>query len=230
MIRQIPNLITSFNLITGCTGIYFTLSGDKTEALYFVLIAAFFDVLDGLLARLLNMKSAIGTQLDSLADLISFGALPAFYLMVVLKEQTSFFWIGILVVLFSAYRLAKFNADDSQKAHFSGLPTPANAIVITSLFLLPFELTVPLLLFIIFLSCFLLVSPVRLLALKFRNYGWAGNESRWVLIIGAIIFSLIFQWAFIPFIVPFYIIFSMISSFVFKITSVRDNSKRSKEG
>ncbi|MBC6411106.1 MAG: CDP-diacylglycerol--serine O-phosphatidyltransferase [Ekhidna sp.] len=221
MIRQIPNLMTSFNLITGCVGIYFTLSGHKIEALYFVLIAAFFDVLDGLLARSFNAKSEIGGQLDSLADLVSFGVLPAFYILDLLKEQTSFFWAGILIVLFSAYRLAKFNVDASQTGHFSGLPTPANAIMITSLFLLPLKLTVSFLLFITFLSCFLLVSPVRLLALKFKNYGWTGNESRWILMIGTIIFSLIFRWAFVPFIVPFYIIVSMASFFVFKITRVR---------
>ncbi|MDE0472279.1 MAG: CDP-diacylglycerol--serine O-phosphatidyltransferase [Ekhidna sp.] len=216
MIRQIPNLMTSFNLITGCIGIYFTLSGHKIEALYFVLLAFFFDVLDGLLARLLNAKSNVGGQLDSLADLVSFGLLPTFYLMNLLKEQTSFFWIGILIALFSAYRLANFNVDDSQTEHFLGLPTPTNAMMITSLFLLPFELTVPLLLFVISCSCFLLVSPIRLLALKFKNYGWTGNESRWVLIIGIITLSLLFQWAFIPLIAPFYIIVSMTSFLVFK--------------
>ena len=152
MIKHIPNFFTSLNIAVGCVGIYFTLSGGKIEALYFVLVAAVFDVLDGLLARLLNLKSEFGAQLDSLADLISFGLLPSFYVLSVLENMSAYYWIAILTALFSAYRLAKFNTDDSQTDSFVGLPTPANAIMLTSTFLLPFEVSALLLIGITIIS------------------------------------------------------------------------------
>jgi len=213
MIKHIPNLFTSLNLVTGCLGIYFTLTEEKFEVLYFVLIAAFFDAIDGLLARLLNAKSDFGGQLDSLADLISFGVLPSFYILMLLKEQSSVYWVAILITLFSAYRLAKFNIDDSQADSFLGLPTPANAVMITSLFLLPFELGVAFLMFTISVSCIALIAPIRLLALKFNNFDWSGNEPRWILIMGCILLLLIFKWSFVPFLIPFYAFVSLTFSF-----------------
>ena len=216
MIKQIPNLFTSLNLITGCVGIYSVLTGGATETLYFILIAAFFDVLDGLLARLLKAKSDFGGQLDSLADLISFGVLPSFYILGLLKASGDFYWIAMLIALFSAYRLAKFNIDDSQTDSFLGLPVPANAIMLTSLFLAPFELTHLSLMVLVIVSCFLLVAPVRLLALKFSSLGWRGNEARWILIFGVLALFIALGLSSIPFLVPFYILLSVISSMLIK--------------
>ena len=212
MIKQIPNLFTSFNLITGCVGIYSVLTGEPYEALYFVLLAAFFDVMDGLLARLLHAKSAIGAQLDSLADLVSFGLLPSFYMITLLKGQSMFCWVAVLIALFSAYRLARFNLDERQTHSFLGLPTPANALMLCSLYLLPMELEASFLLFIVLLSCAFLVAPVRLLALKFRRFSWSGNEARWILIFGCLILVLLFKWGFLPFMIPFYVVISLIFS------------------
>jgi len=210
MIKQLPNLFTSLNLATGCIGVYYLFSGGAFETLYFVLVALFFDGMDGLLARLLNAKSAVGAQLDSLADMVSFGVLPGLYVLTLLKAQTSLFWIAILIVVFSAYRLAKFNIDDSQSDSFLGLPTPANAVMLTSLFLLSLQLNVTLLVVITLVSCFLLVAPIRLIALKFNDFSWSGNEHRWIVIIGCIILIIALRWNAITFLIPFYVCVSVI--------------------
>lgn len=209
MIKHIPNFITCLNLIAGSLGIYFVLVDEKPQALYFVLIGAFFDLLDGLVARLLKVNSDIGKQLDSLADLITFGLLPSFYMLVLLAQKTEIYWVALLIAVFSALRLAKFNIDESQTDHFKGLPTPANAILITSLFLIPFELKSWILIGITIFSCGLLVSNLKLIALKFSSFGWSNNEARWIMIMGITAGFLILQWRVLPFLVPFYIIVSL---------------------
>lgn len=211
MKRHIPNFITSLNLAIGCIGIFYVLTESRNEAIYFVMLAGFFDFLDGFAARLLKVKSEIGKQLDSLADMISFGLLPAFFLLVWMQESVPFYWVAIIIAVFSAIRLAKFNIDDTQADSFVGLPTPANAIMITSLIFLPFELYWYTLLSICLLSALLLVSPVRLLALKFSSFTWRGNEARWILIFGSLVLALVFQWTFLPFLIPFYLVVSIIS-------------------
>lgn len=211
MIKHLPNFITCLNLVAGSAGVYYTLIIDEQKAIYFVLLGAFFDVFDGLVARLLKVSSEIGKQLDSLADLITFGLLPSFYLLKLLEPQTPLFWIAILIAVFSALRLAKFNIDESQSDSFKGLPTPANAIMITSLVFVPFDLGTYALISITVLSCVLLVSNLPLLALKFKSFGWSGNESRWILIGGVIILAIVLQWTFLPLLVPYYIGVSLIS-------------------
>jgi CDP-diacylglycerol---serine O-phosphatidyltransferase len=211
MKKHIPNLITSLNLAVGCVGILYVLTENRSEAFYFVMIAAVFDFLDGFAARLLKVKSEIGKQLDSLADLVSFGLLPSFFLLEWMREDTPYFYAAILIAVFSALRLAKFNVDDSQTDSFKGLPTPANAIMITSLVFLPFELYWWTLLSICLLSAMLLVSPVRLLALKFSSFSWKGNESRWVLIFGSLVLLMVFKWTFLPLLIPFYLLVSIVS-------------------
>lgn len=219
MKKHIPNLITSLNLAIGCGGIFYVLTESREVAIYFVILAGILDFLDGFAARLLKVHSEIGKQLDSLADLISFGLLPAFFLLVWMQETTPYYWVAILIVIFSAIRLAKFNIDDSQTDSFVGLPTPANAIMITSLVFLPFELYWYTLISICILSSILLVSPVRLLALKFSSFSWQGNEPRWILIFGALILMIVFQWTFFPFLIPFYLVVSILSYFFTKDTN-----------
>lgn len=216
MKKHIPNLITSLNLAIGCIGIFYVLTESRTEAIYFVILAGLFDFMDGFVARLLKVKSEIGKQLDSLADLISFGLLPAFFLLVWMQESTPYYWIAIVVAVFSALRLAKFNVDDSQTDSFVGLPTPANAIMITSLVFLPFELYWYTLISICILSAVLLVSPVRLLSLKFSSFSWKENEPRWILIFGSLALILVFQWTFLPFLIPFYLVVSILSNVLTK--------------
>lgn len=211
MKRQIPNILTCMNLAIGCVGIYYTLTGKSPEAFYFVMVAGLFDFLDGFTARMLKVQTEIGKQLDSLSDLVSFGLLPTFFMLQWMQEISEFYWIAIVITIFSALRLAIFNTDESQSDTFRGLPTPANAIMLTSLTFVPFDLYEYTLLSICIFSAILLVSPMRLIALKFKSGRWKGNEARWILILGIVSLFGVFQWTFIPFIIPFYIVVSIIS-------------------
>ncbi|WP_436514970.1 CDP-diacylglycerol--serine O-phosphatidyltransferase [Ekhidna sp. To15] len=219
MKRQIPNLLTCLNLAVGCVGIYYTLTGQNPEAFYFVIVAGLFDFLDGFAARLLKVQSEIGKQLDSLSDLVSFGLLPAFFMLQwLIQSESEYYWIAIIIAVFSAIRLAKFNVDETQSDSFQGLPTPANAIMLTSLIFVSFELFEYTLISICVFSAILLVSPVRLIALKFSSAGWKGNEERWILIAGVIVFLAVFQLQFVPFLIPFYIVVSIGSYLIRKKT------------
>jgi CDP-diacylglycerol--serine O-phosphatidyltransferase len=155
MIKQIPNIITSLNLLCGCVAVLFAVSGDLISASFFVFFGIFFDFFDGLAARLLNAHSDVGLEFDSLADMITSGVAPAIVMVQLLNE--SFFgntlniaetfsadgWnlgmtnylplIGLVIAVASGYRLAKFNVDTRQTTSFIGLPTPANALLILSL-------------------------------------------------------------------------------------------------
>lgn len=158
MMKQVPNIITSLNLLCGCVAILFAISGDLVTASFFVFTGIFFDFFDGLAARLLNAQSDIGLQLDSLADMVTSGLAPAIVMVQLLSVATTgdYFeistvfadkawnvswtqWvplIGLLIAVGSAYRLAKFNVDTRQTTSFIGLPTPANALLILSLSLI----------------------------------------------------------------------------------------------
>ena len=131
LFRHIPNTITSMNLLCGAMGVIFTFQGELNIAFYLMLAAAVCDFFDGFTARLLNAYSATGKELDSLADLISFGLLPSLMLHRRLIEggMTGFWtYLPLLICLFSAIRLAKFNLDDRQSENFLGLATPACAL------------------------------------------------------------------------------------------------------
>ena len=130
IVKHIPNTITLVNLLAGVTGVIFTLSGDPAAGLPCMLAAAVFDFCDGLAARLLNAHSPIGKELDSLADMVSFGVLPA--VMLYMMTGGAVWWvrcIPLLLAAFSALRLAKFNVDTRQESNFLGLPTPASALL-----------------------------------------------------------------------------------------------------
>ncbi|WP_425390113.1 CDP-diacylglycerol--serine O-phosphatidyltransferase [Ekhidna sp.] len=211
MKKQIPNILTCLNLVIGCVGIYYTITNQMPEAFYFVAVAGLFDFLDGFAARILNVQSEIGKQLDSLSDLVSFGLLPSFFMLQWLSNTSDYYWVALIIAVFSAVRLAVFNVDDSQSDSFKGLPTPANAIMLTSLTFVPFELYEYTLISICVFSAILLVSPVRLIALKFKAFSWKGNEERWILLIGVLTLIIVFRLTFIPFLIPFYIVVSIIS-------------------
>ncbi|MEP1034584.1 CDP-diacylglycerol--serine O-phosphatidyltransferase [Ekhidna sp.] len=219
MKRQIPNLLTCLNLAIGCAGIYYTLTNKEPSAFYFVIIAGLLDFTDGFAARILKVQSDMGKQLDSLSDLVSFGLLPSFFMLQwLLQSGSEFYWVAIIIAIFSAIRLAKFNIDETQSDSFKGLPTPANAIMLTSLTFVSFELYEYTLISICIFSAILLVSPIRLIALKFSSSGWKGNEERWILLMGILILATVFQWTFIPFLIPFYIVVSVFSFLIRKKT------------
>ena len=155
MIKQIPNIITSLNLLCGCVAIMFAVSGDLVSASFFAFAGIFLDFFDGLAARVLNAQSQVGLQLDSLADVVTSGVLPGIVMVQLLSEAltgnsldiTAIFsstsnntsiesylpFIGLLIAVASGYRLAKFNVDTRQTTSFIGLPVPANTLLILSL-------------------------------------------------------------------------------------------------
>ncbi|MBK0401350.1 CDP-alcohol phosphatidyltransferase family protein [Adhaeribacter sp. BT258] len=231
MKKHIPNAITCLNLFCGCLAVYFTFHGNMVLAAYLVGLAAVLDFMDGMLARLLKAYSEIGKQLDSLADMVSFGFVPGvlmFHLLQTsLEGQSSFLGIsptvfpffGFLITIFSALRLAKFNIDTRQTTSFIGMPTPACTIFVSSLPLIlandgfgiseiilnPFLLT-----FLTALLSYLLVAEIPLFALKFKNLTWKDNSVRFVFVIMAVLLTALFQFVAIPFIIALYILLSII--------------------
>jgi CDP-diacylglycerol--serine O-phosphatidyltransferase len=218
VLRHLPNALTSANLICGCLGII-SVFNYPVAAAYFIWAACFFDFLDGFAARLLKVSSPIGKQLDSLADLVSFGVLPAMAMFQWIDANAESGWmpyIAIIIAVFSALRLAKFNIDENQSDSFIGVPTPANALFITSLVFLPETIRVvifsaPVLIIITVVFSFLMVSPINLIALKFKNFKWSGNEVRFTFLALSVFLLVFLQAGAIPFIILSYIAISLVS-------------------
>lgn len=225
----VPNFITLLNLLSGGIAVIFAVKGDLSTAALFVFFGIFFDFFDGFLARKLNVSSEMGLQLDSLADLVTSGLVPALVLVNLIElsilpwQDANCFlpYLGLLVLLCSAYRLAKFNISTEQSQFFIGLPTPANALLIMSLPLVldyqnsdsynalilnPFFLVV-----VTLLSSFLLNAPVKLIALKFKTWNFSENASKYILIIFSFVALILFKFAGIPLIIIFYIMLSLIN-------------------
>ena len=216
MIKQIPNILTLLNLITGILGIINLFDGDYTNTIFFIFLSAFFDFLDGFAARVLSVSGAMGKELDSLADVVSFGVLPALYLFQLSRGLGNPYWVNysaVLVAALSAYRLAKFNVDTKQTDKFIGLPTPANALLLTTFAQLPIHLvpTAPLILTITVVSSVLLVAPLELLAFKFNSFAFNQNVFRYLLIIVYVVMITALGWGSLPFLIPTYLFMSIIS-------------------
>ena len=198
----VPNMLTLANLLAGCAAIIFTLEYHAYETAFWLIIAAaVFDFLDGFAARLLKQTSPLGVQLDSLADDVTFGLAPAIVMYDLYIHSTSYYglnpevmgwlkWGVLIIAAFSVLRLAKFNIDTTQSAEFEGLPTPANALMLMSLALLSEAGKVVLhqesILVISLAASLLLISPIRMFALKFKSFGIKGNELRYGFIVAAI--------------------------------------------
>ncbi len=226
MKKHIPNALTCTHLFSGCTGIFFAFQGRLDYAAYAVFIAAFFDFLDGMVARLLKVHSEIGKQLDSLADVVSFGVLPSFIIFMLLAKKnvgSEPDWLcfsAVFIALFSALRLAKFNVDTRQTNSFIGLPTPASAMLSASFpLILLYQgnasftgiiLNQWFLIIYIAINCWLLVAELPLLSLKFKNLDFLENNYRYILLIFGLISLVIFKFAAIPLIIFFYIVLSII--------------------
>jgi CDP-diacylglycerol--serine O-phosphatidyltransferase len=227
--KHLPNAITCANLFSGCVGIVFAFQGDLVVAAYAIFLAAIFDFFDGFASRVLNSFSSIGKDLDSLADMVSFGVLPSvimyqLFLQAAQIDRISTYlnFIAFLIPVFSALRLAKFNTDTRQADIFIGLPTPANAILIASFPLIIAE-HVNLAKYILnpyFLSicvvamCILLVAELPLMSLKFKNSDFNKNIYRYLLLLFSAILILFFKFVAVPVMIFIYIILSI---FQFKI-------------
>ena len=222
MKKHIPNAITCLNLFSGCLGIVFAFEGELEWASYSILVAAFFDFLDGMLARVLNAYSDIGKDLDSLADVVSFGVLPSIIIYhLFLESSSNSEWLkysAFFIAIFSALRLAKFNNDIRQSENFIGFPTPANAMLIASL---PFiaaggNIVSSFLQNPVFLAVFslgmglLLISEIHLMSLKFSGFDFKKNLHRYILVFSSLILLLIFKFAAVPLIMVAYFTISLI--------------------
>ncbi|NEN24933.1 CDP-diacylglycerol--serine O-phosphatidyltransferase [Cryomorpha ignava] len=234
---QIPNIITLSNLLCGAISVYFVTQGNLPLAAILILAGAFLDFFDGLAARLLGVSGEMGKQLDSLADLISFGLAPAFiamHLAGAFANDVAFsIWAftPIIIAPFAAYRLAKFNIDERQTTDFIGLASPSNAL---------FWLSIPLILaysntssglgsvYLAFAESqisiniaalvisILMISEIRFFSLKFKSLKWTGNELRFILILGSLALLIAFGVQALPIILLLYFILSIIDYFIKK--------------
>ncbi len=231
--RFVPNTITSLNVLSGSLSVVFAFDGNLVVAGLFILLAAVFDFFDGMSARLLNAYSDMGKELDSLADMISFGLAPAVIVHVLVRGQlpqvqvlpeASFLHLVLMffpfiITIFSALRLAKFNIDTRQTESFIGLPTPANAILWASLpFILYFYpnsffagviTNIPFLLIMALVMGLLLVVELPMFSLKFKNLKFTKNKTRFFFLAGCIILLIAFKLAGIPLIIIWYILMSV---------------------
>lgn len=222
--KHIPNSITSLNLVSGFVSVVFALEGNYQIAAYLILLAAVFDFLDGFAARLLKAYSDIGKELDSLADVVSFGVAPGMIIFGLLKElclnagyPVWISWIAVLIPVFSALRLAKFNIDTRQTNSFLGLPTPANALfwafglaftsdklVDSSVF--PFVIIVAVIIF-----SWLLVCEVPMFSLKFKSFGLKQNLLQYIFLACCLVLVIIFGMSGIAACILLYVFMSVFS-------------------
>ena len=195
MIKHIPNTITCLNLLSGCLAVIFAFGGNYDAVVVCIALSAVFDFCDGLAARLLKAYSPMGKELDSLADLVSFGLAPAVMSYNLLLEvlPSDYAWVAyatMMIPVFAALRLAKFNIDDSQATTFKGLPVPANALwwIGACRVLAENNNTATLVCFVASIVVFslLMVSNLPMFSLKFKGLGWRGNEVRYVMIVVAV--------------------------------------------
>jgi len=208
--ENIPNLFTSLNLLSGCFGVVAVAEKLPETAVLFILAGAIFDFFDGFFARMLKKVSPMGKELDSLADVITFGLLPAYLMYYLFQENSSGYYpyVSFLMVVAAGFRLARFNVNEDQNDYFQGLPTPANAFVVAGLvhiYLADWEsfryvFNDPnILMAFVFIQSFLMNSNIQFLSLKFNKTAWKGNELRYLLIFTGLIllFFLRFEGIFI---------------------------------
>ena len=237
MKKHIPNIITLSNLVCGTLAVWQALQGNLIAAALFIFLGAFFDFFDGMTARLLHVQSAIGKELDSLSDVVTFGVAPGFIVFSLLETITAQLgcmewlkFVALLMPALSSYRLAKFNIDERQTTSFIGLPTPANAMVWAAYgIILSVGEPSKLLLFswfdgetlvelmsnpwlIAVLSIVMSVSlvlEVPLFALKFKNFSWADNKVRYSFLAIDLLLLLLLGVYAIPVIILFYVLLSI---------------------
>jgi len=236
--KHIPNFLTCCNLLCGVYGIQVLLTVNSNEiksgvfiVIYAIIFAVIFDFLDGFAARAFNVSSPIGKELDSLADMVSFGVLPGFLLFQLMSQNVNMFpfsgkyasflpYLAYLIPVFSALRLAKFNVDVRQTTKFIGLPTPANTLFISGIAFVYTQENNPIafmaspiaFLLFCFLLSYLLVADLPLIALKFKSFGWKENKLRFILIISSIVFLLTLNLTAIPIIIILYLLLSIVDN------------------
>ena len=239
MKKHIPNLITLLNLFCGSIAVIFAVEDNLFMAAVFVMLGIVFDFFDGFAARILDVKSELGLQLDSLADMVTSGVVPGIIIFKLFEKTTGSFpyaldfstteWndgrtsflplIGLLVILASCYRLAKFNIDTRQTDSFIGLPTPANTLFILSLPLILMTndaqwvneliLNKCFLIGLTLFSCYMLNAEIPLFSLKMKTYGFKENAVKYIFLILAIVMLVSLQFVAIPLIIVLYVLLSV---------------------
>ena len=220
-------MITCCNLISGCIATYFAFQGNYLAALVAIVVGAVFDFFDGMTARLLRVSSPIGKELDSLADDITFGFAPSAMVFNFLCSQHIhlFFvpFLAFIMAAFSALRLAKFNLDERQSLGFIGLPTPANALfwgalivwldlrLMTEPYALPAYVYYGLLV-LVGVSCYLLVSEIPMFALKFKTWGWRGNEVKYTFVLTSALLIAVLGIPGISATIAWYVVLSLVTT------------------
>ena len=236
---NLPNILTLGNLTSGCLAIFTTFSSTIDEVgkikliAILVSISLLLDFLDGMVARALNIKSDLGKELDSLADVVSFGLVPTCIFLLLFNKidfnctcpipvqlRVSHELISIAIVLFSALRLAKFNIDETQASYFRGLATPANTILILSValtrflqpdfFLSPYFGNSYFLIGLIVVSCFLLISNIPMFSFKINGFGIKKNDFRYIFLLATIVLLFSFQFAGLFLAILCYILLSLV--------------------
>lgn len=232
MKKQIPNFLTCLNLFCGCIAAVMIFRNRLDVAAYLVLLAAFFDLLDGMIARRVGSNPDFGKQIDSLADMVTFGFIPGAILFKLLQMsdmsgianenlRRGMQFLPFVVTIFSAIRLAKFNLDTRQSVSFIGLPTPACTMVIISLPLILIQrpgqfdhiiLNHAFILILTGLLSYLLIAELPLFSLKFKKFDFKSNAYQYILILCAAILIAIFNLAAIPIIIILYVLLSLIKN------------------
>lgn len=236
--KQIPNLITFLNLIAGLLALIHAFNGNYNEAFSLVCLGIFFDFWDGFFARIFNVQSPLGVQLDSLADMVTSGVVPGVVMYKMLSDiqenqdiytltpDTYYMgvvpYIGFIITIASCYRLAKFNIDTRQTDSFIGLPTPANALLIMSIPMILFAnqyewlsdiLSNPYFLVgLSFLSAYLLNAEIPLFSLKVKYFSWEKNKLQVVFLAISALLLVFFQYLAIPMIILFYVLLSVVNN------------------
>ena len=235
--KHIPNAITCCNLLCGCLAIVQAFEGNLVYTAYLVGLAAIFDFFDGFAARMLKVSSAIGKDLDSLADMVTFGVVPGMVMFQLLKtsltignedfqvfKNNSFLvYLPFIIIIFSALRLAKFNNDTRQTESFIGLNTPANSMVICSFPLIINQhpeigkLLNPCVLCVLSVGLSLvLVSEIPMFSLKFKHFKWKGNEIRFIFLALSLLMLTTLQFLGIPLIIILYVLLSLLTNYLAK--------------
>jgi CDP-diacylglycerol--serine O-phosphatidyltransferase len=242
MKKHIPNIITLLNLFCGSIAVIFAVENNLFMAAVFVVLGIIFDFFDGFTARLLHVKSELGLQLDSLADMITSGIVPGLVMFKLLENASYPFpvnidvtseWnqstpysflplVGLLITLASCYRLAKFNIDTRQSESFIGLPTPANTLLILSLPLILMTNDIQwvndlilnkwFLMGITFISCYLLNAELPLFSLKMKTFGFKENAIKYLFLGACVLLLLVLHYVAFPAIILLYILLSIVTN------------------
>ena len=233
--NNLANAFTLANLFCGIVGIAHLFSGQYVVTFYCLLGSLILDFFDGFVARMMRADSALGTQLDSLADVVSFGVMPAFAMYFMLEPYGTRLseidfpfeikYIALFIALFSCLRLAIFNLDEEQRYYFKGLNTPTNTIFIFGIYYnimraqnadgvfgseAFLDINPWILLLITVASCWLLVSPLKMISMKFKSKALRDNVSKIVLLVGGILLIVFFRWLAMPLLVVYYIVISLL--------------------